>query len=119
MSCDEELIRLLPPSLHWHPDGEIRLVGHRIGLYHFIFYYNQGYTAEMLQCQFPTLELALIHKVIVFYLEHEREVDHYVEQYRAELDQLRAAGIHAPSVAELRKRLESRQRDEAVGAKRV
>jgi uncharacterized protein (DUF433 family) len=119
MSNDEELIRLLPPCLHWHPDGEIRLVGHRIGLYHFIYYYNQGYTAEMLQCQFPTLGLALIHKVIVFYLEHKSEVDHYVEQYRAELDQLRAAGIHAPSVAELRKRLEARQRDEAVGAQRI
>jgi uncharacterized protein (DUF433 family) len=119
MGGDEELIRLLPPCLHWHPDGEIRLVGHRIGLYHFISYYNQGNTAKMLQCQFPTLELALIHKVIVFYLEHQRDVDHYVEQYRAELDQLRAAGIHAPSVAELRKRLESRQRDEALDAQLV
>jgi hypothetical protein len=119
MSCDEELIRLLPPCLHWHPDGEIRLAGHRIGLYHFILYYNQGYTAEMLQCQFPTLELALIHKIVVFYIEHKNTVDDYVARYQADLDQLRAAGIHAPSVAELRKRLDSRRRDEAVGAQRV
>jgi hypothetical protein len=60
----EALIRLLPPCLHWHPDGEIRLTGHRIGLYHFVYYSNQGFTAEMLVCQFPTLELALVHKVI-------------------------------------------------------
>ena len=83
----DALNRLLPTCLHWHPDGEIRLVGHRIGLYHFIYYYNQGFTAEMILCQFPTLELAVIHKVIAFYLDHREEVDCYVAQYQAELDQ--------------------------------
>jgi uncharacterized protein (DUF433 family) len=104
----EALIRLLPPCLHWHPDGEVRLTAHRIGLYHFVYYYNQGFTAEMLLCQFPTLELALVHKVIVFYLEHRDEVDRYVTQYQAEIDRFRASGQHAPSVTELRKRLEAR-----------
>ncbi len=109
MSSPDTLIRQLPPCLHWHPDGEIRLVGHRIGLYHFIYYYNQGFTAEMILCQFPTLELAVIHKVIAFYLDHRDEVDRYVAHYQAELDRLRGAGPHAPSVAELRKRLQARQ----------
>jgi uncharacterized protein (DUF433 family) len=104
MSRPDTLIRILPPFLHWHPDGEVRLVGHRIGLYHFVFCYNQGYTAEMMLGQFPTLNLALIHKVIAFYLEHEKEVDEYIAQYQADLDQLRAVGPHAPSVVELRKR---------------
>ena len=119
MSPPDALIRLLPPSLLWHPDGEIRLVGHRIGLYHFIYYYNQGFTAEMILCQFPTLELAVIHKVIAFYLDHRDEVDRYVAHYQAELDQLRGAGRHAPSVAELRKRLEMRREAMAVEANRV
>ena len=88
MDRPETLIRLLPPCLYRHSDGEIRLRGHRIGLFHFIYYYNQGYTAEMLLCQFPTLELALVHKVIVFYLEHRDEVDCYVTQYQAEIDQI-------------------------------
>jgi uncharacterized protein (DUF433 family) len=114
MDRPDTLIRLLPPYLHWHPDGEIRLVGHRIGLYHFVFYYNQGYTAEMMLGQFPTLELALIHKVIAFYLDHQKEVDEYVGQYRSDLDYLRAAGPHAPSVVELRKRLKSHQPAESV-----
>ena len=90
MSPPEELIRLLPPCLHWHPDGEIRLVGHRIGLYHFVYYYNQGFTAEMILCQFPTLELATIHKVIAFYLDHREEVDRYAAKYQTELDHLAA-----------------------------
>jgi uncharacterized protein (DUF433 family) len=115
----ETLIRQLPPCLHWHSDGEIRLAGHRIGLYHFIYYYNQGFTAEMLLCQFPTLELALVHNVIVFYLEHRDEVDHYAAQYQGEIDRIRASGQHAPGVAELRKRLEARKLAEPVDANRV
>ncbi len=75
MSPPDTLIRLLPPCLHWHPDGEIRVVGHRIGLYHFVYNYNRGFTAEMILCQFPTLELATIHKVSAFYLDHHDEVD--------------------------------------------
>jgi hypothetical protein len=50
-------------------------------------------------------------------LEHRHAVDDYVARYQADLDQLRAVGTRAPSVAELRKRLESRPRDEAVGAR--
>jgi uncharacterized protein (DUF433 family) len=105
--------------LHWHPDGEIHLVGHRIGLYHFIYYFNQGFTAEMILCQFPTLELAAIHKTIAFYLEHGDEVDRYVAQYQAELDHFRDTGTHAPSAAELRKRLEVRPGATALDADRV
>ncbi len=119
MDRPETLIHLLPPCLHWHPDGEVRLAGHRIGLYHFIFYYNQGFTAEMLLGQFPTLELALVHKVIVFYLEHRDQVDRYVRQYQAEVDRLRADSQHAPSVTELRKRLEARELAETVDVDRV
>ena len=119
MAPPDTLIRLLPPCLHWHTDGEIRVVGHRIGLYHFIYYYNQGFTDEMILCQFPTLELATVHKVIAFYLDHREEVDRYVAQYHAEVDQLRAAGTHAPNVAELRTRLEMRQKATAVDAERA
>jgi hypothetical protein len=94
-------------------------IGLPIGLYHFIYYYNQGFTAEMLLCQFPTLELALVHKVILFYLEHRDEVDRYVTQYQAEIDRFGASGHHEPSAAELRKRLEARKLAELVDADRV
>jgi hypothetical protein len=60
MADADTLIRLLPTCLHWHPDGEIRLVGHRIGLHQIVYYYIKGFTAKMILCQFPTLELAII-----------------------------------------------------------
>ena len=44
--------------------GEIRLVGHRVGLFHLVRRYREGYSPEMLVCQYPTLPLALVHKVI-------------------------------------------------------
>jgi len=119
MDPPDALVAKLPSWLHWHPDGEIRFSGHRLGLYHFVHYYNQGYTAEMLLCQFPTLELSSIHKTIAFYLDCRAEVDSYLGQYEMEIEQLRAAGRHAPDVVEMRKRLEARQRAETVNAKRV
>ncbi|HEV3312598.1 MAG TPA: hypothetical protein VG815_18955, partial [Chloroflexota bacterium] len=60
-----------------------------------------------------------IHKVIAFYLDNREEVDRYVAQYQADLDDQRAAGPHAPSVAEVRKRLEMRQRATALDADRA
>src|SRR5262249_15616902 len=116
MERPEALIGRLPDCLHWSPDGEVRVVGHRIGLYHLIYYYNEGYNAEMLLCQYPTLELVVIHKVIVFYLENRALVDAYVAQYQAELDRLRASGRHGPSLAELRARVEAWQRAVTIDA---
>ncbi len=89
-------------------DGDIRLSGHRIGLYHFVYHYNEGYSAEMIACQYPTLSLPHIHKVIAFYLENRTDVDAYVAQYRADLGRLRAEGEHAPSLIEVRRRIAQR-----------
>jgi uncharacterized protein (DUF433 family) len=68
----------LPDFLNQLPDGEIVLTGHRIGLYHVVRGYNEGESAEMLASRYPTLPLALVHKVIAFYLDHRAEVDAYV-----------------------------------------
>jgi uncharacterized protein (DUF433 family) len=115
----EALIARFPDCLHWSPDGEIRVLGHRIGLYHLIRLYNEGYNAEMLLCQYPTLELVTIHKVIVFYLENRALVDDYLARYQAELDHLRATGRHGSSLAELRARWEARRHAVTVDADRM
>jgi hypothetical protein len=61
-------------------------------------YYNRGCTAEMLLCQFPTLDPSSIHKAIVSYLDNRADVDRYIAQYGAELEHLRATGRHASDV---------------------
>jgi uncharacterized protein (DUF433 family) len=102
----------LPDFLTEDAGGEIRVTGHRIGLFHLVHYYNEGYPAEMLACQYPTLPLALIHKVIAFYLENRPEVDAYVATCRDELSRQRDANPRRIEANVLRQRLEAVQRAE-------
>ena len=99
----------LPEFLMEHPYGEIRLTGNRIGLEHVVQFYKEGFSPEMLHEQYPTLPLALVHKLIAFYLENQAEVDAYVAQCAAEIERQRAAVPKGPSLCELQQRLKSRQ----------
>jgi len=103
----------LPNFLTRYSDGEIRLTGHRIGLYHLVSYYHQGESAEMLACRFPTLSLPLVHKVLAFYLENREEIDLFVTEYAAELERERASATPVDWNA-LRRRL-----SEQVGEAKV
>lgn len=96
-------------------DGEIRLTGHRIGLYHVVHCYDEGYSVEKIAAHFPTLSLAHIHKVIAFYLENEEAVSAYVAAYRAELDKQEAESRRTnpvPTVQQLRAKLARMQKAE-------
>jgi uncharacterized protein (DUF433 family) len=100
---------MLPEFLSRDASGDIHLTGHRIGLFHLVHYYNEGYSPEMLVCQYPTLPLALIHKVIAFYLENRAEVDAYVLTCSEELSRQRGTNPKRLDVATLRQRLETMQ----------
>lgn len=105
----------LPEFLVDHPDGEIRLTGHRISLYNVVASYKEGSTPEALHEQFPTLKLSLIHRVIAFYRENRVAVDAYVANDQAELDRQRAAASPVvPSLGELRRRMEARRQEEVT-----
>ncbi|MBC8871827.1 MAG: DUF433 domain-containing protein [Planctomycetes bacterium] len=104
----------LPDFLTQDPDGYIHLTGHRIGLQHLMYYYNEGYSAEMLVCEYPALSLAAVHKVIAFYLENAAEVDEYVTTCQAAIALLRAGAGEGPPVAELRRRMERLRQVEGV-----
>jgi uncharacterized protein (DUF433 family) len=94
----------LPDFLTADELGDIRLKGHRIGLAHVVRVYNEGYCAEMIAIEYPTLSLALIHKTIAFYLENQEEVDAYVAATDADLKKQAAAARRGPDLAELRRR---------------
>jgi uncharacterized protein (DUF433 family) len=68
------------------PFGEIVLTGHRIGLYHVVEGYNQGYSPEQIHEEYPTLPLELINKVLAFYKENQSEVDAYMARLQEECD---------------------------------
>jgi uncharacterized protein (DUF433 family) len=104
----------LPDFLRSDEYGEIFLVGHRITLYHIVKDYQDGCTVEMLAAAYPTLPLALLHKVIAFYLENQAEVEQYVKETRAEVERQAAAPRRGPSLAELQRRLEARRQAESA-----
>lgn len=93
----------LPEFLH-ERDGEVRLAGHRISLFHLLAFYHEGYSAEMLHEQFPTLPMALIHKVLGYYWEHKAALDAEFAQVESRLAAARASGEHI-NPATLRARL--------------
>jgi uncharacterized protein (DUF433 family) len=99
---------ILPDFLAQEPDGEIRLVGHRIGLYHIVQAYVEGATAEMLASRYPTLTLSLVHRAIAFYLDKQIEVDAYVAACSAVLAEQRSEGRQI-DLSSLRKRLAAGQ----------
>jgi uncharacterized protein (DUF433 family) len=96
---------ILPEYLTQDADGCIHVTGHRIGLHDLVFYYNEGYSPEAMLDAFPTLSLALLHKVIAFYLEHSVDVNTYVAECEVEMERQRAAAPRGPDIAELRRRL--------------
>ena len=102
----------LPDFLVEVPYGEIRLTGHRIGLYHVVDLYNDGYSPERLHEEFPTLPVDLINKVIAFYRENKTEVDAYMAECVAEMERQRAANPSRFDWAEMRRRFEEQPRTE-------
>lgn len=97
-----------PDYLTELPDGEITLTGHRVSLYDIVTAYNEGLSPEMLAEEFPTITLAVIHKVIAFYLENREQVDTYCRTYRTEIEQQMKLPRLGPDLVELRRRLEAR-----------
>jgi uncharacterized protein (DUF433 family) len=93
----------LPDFLTEVPFGEIRLTGHRIGLFHIIHDYNAGYSPERLHEEFPTLPLELINKVLAFYRENKAEVDAYVARCLEEMERNRREGIRV-DIEDLKRR---------------
>jgi uncharacterized protein (DUF433 family) len=104
----------LPDFLTEWPHGEIVLTGHRVGLYHIVKYYNEGYSPEMLHEQFPTVPLERIEKVLAFYQQNQAEVDAYVAERRAEIERQAALPQGGPSHEELKRRLAARRPAESA-----
>jgi uncharacterized protein (DUF433 family) len=93
---------ILPDFLTQREYGEIALTGHRIGLYSVVRLYREGNTAEQIAEELD-LGLALVYKVLAFYLENQAEVDAYVDAYTAELERQYAAYTPGPGILKLKR----------------
>ena len=100
----------LPDFLTLGTMGDIRVTGHRIDLYLLAQKYNEGHTAEMLHCEYPTLPVAMIHKVIAFYVNNRTYVDEYVAAVESRIDKLRTDYRPGPGMTRVRDVVEERAR---------
>ena len=98
---------ILPSFLKQDSDGFVHVTGHRVGLQHIIHYYKEGFSPEMLACEYPSLLLAEVHKVIAFYLENRADVESYIADCEMQINEQRSSGGAGQSIAELRQRLQT------------
>jgi uncharacterized protein (DUF433 family) len=103
----------LPDFLTRHKYDEICLTGHRIGLFHVVYYAQQGDSPEMLVERFPTLSLLLIQQTLAFYRDNREEVDAYVAACQAEIERQEAKPNAGPTFDELQRRFKALRRSEA------
>src|SRR5438128_914354 len=103
---------ILPDFLTQAADSEIRLAGHRIGLYTVVRRYQEGYSAQRIADEYPSLPRALIDQVLAFYLDNQAEVDAYVARITAEIERQESMPSPGPDLAELRRRLKAMGRED-------
>ena len=82
----------LPDFLSEVHYGEIRLTGHRIGLYHILRRHRAGTSVAQLHEEFPTLPVDLLDRVLAFYEQNRDEVDAYLSRYEEEIKANRRQG---------------------------
>jgi putative toxin-antitoxin system antitoxin component (TIGR02293 family) len=109
----------LPDYLEADDAGFTHLAGHRIGLHNVVRMYADGSSPEMIAAHYPSLPLALIHRVIAFYLDNQFDVDAYVSAHEQEIErQIATASASSPMITRvLRKAVELFEGDRAGAMK--
>lgn len=99
----------MPEFLSMDDGGFIHVTGRRVGLHHVLRAYHEGLSPEEIAVEYPSLQLAIVHKIIAYALEHREDVEKYVaEQDRLVAEQI-AGARPGPTIEELRSRLANRQ----------
>jgi len=93
-----------PAPLKTNADGVVRVGKTRVTLDTVIAVFKQGTTAEEIVYRYPSLRLADVYATIGFYLNHQQEVETYLQlrQQQAQeirkMNEARAAGDITPLV---------------------
>ena len=104
-----QLNATLPEFLAWQ-DGEVRICGHRIGLYDLVKRHQKGETVEEIAQGLPSLSIAEVRGTLDFCVANRAAVEAYVAAYEAELRELEGAHS-AVDLRSLRRRFRDRQAD--------
>ena len=72
-----------------NPDGIVRVGKTRVTLDTVVAVFRQGATAEEIVHRYPSLVLADVYATIAFYLNHQAEVEAYLEQRQRAAQEIR------------------------------
>jgi uncharacterized protein (DUF433 family) len=67
-------------------NGGYYVAGTRISLDSVVYSFNEGQSPEAIQEDFPLLKRSQIYGAIAFYLDHQAEIDKYLEDTRREFE---------------------------------
>jgi uncharacterized protein (DUF433 family) len=67
-------------------DGGYYVAGVRISLDSIVYSFNEGQSPEAIQEDFPLLKRSQIYGAIAFYLDHQAEIDRYLEETEREFE---------------------------------
>ncbi|MBI3679066.1 MAG: DUF433 domain-containing protein [Acidobacteria bacterium] len=67
-------------------NGGYYVAGTRISLDSVVYAFNEGQSPEAIQEDFPLLKRSQIYGAIAFYLDHQAEVDKYLEETEREFE---------------------------------
>ncbi len=70
-------------------EGTIRVGQTRVRLDTVVYAFNEGYTAEEVVAQFPTLDLTDVYAVIAYYLANRPTIDAYIAERAEKAEALR------------------------------
>jgi len=99
-----------PPNvLQMDETGTIRVAGTRITLDTLIGAYKRGDTPEEIADGFADLGLAMIYSVIAYYLDHQAELDAYLQEGEREAEKHRQHFESDPRNKEFRAKLLARR----------
>lgn len=89
--------------------GVIRIGGTRVTLDTIVAAFHEGATAETIAEQYPSLDLGQVYIVIGYYLQHQAEVNDYLERRRQLATEVRKENeMRCPSLG-IRDRLLARR----------
>lgn len=78
-----------PAPLKTNADGAVRIGNTRVTLDTVIGVFKQGTTAEEIVYRYPSLRLADVYATIAFYLNHQQEVETYLQQRQQQAQEIR------------------------------
>jgi len=101
-----------PAPLQTNADGVVRVGKTRVTLDTVIAVFKQGTTAEEIVYRYPSLRLADVYATIAFYLNHQQEVETYLQLRQQQAQEIRKMNEAKFDPQGLRDRLIARKQEQ-------